>query len=521
MSDDQLTLGASHGDREAFGMLYERYFRGVYDLSVRMVRDPDAALDIVQNTFLSAWQNLQKRTVRGNVKAWLYTIARNTAIDELRRSKRLHTTAFSESESTSSLPFDRIDTSRVSDPQSVLQDQDLVDLVWTSAAALNPKEYSLLDMHLRKDLAPDEIATSLGVSRGTIHTQISRLRDSLGESVATALLIRRGRQDCPDLNAILLERQFAGLDQDDRRAVTRHSSECQRCQESRKRYVAPAEIFSGLALVPVTDEVRAALWLQISAAAGAGGAAIGFIGAIGEKVAGWWAGSSPSARGAAFGGGGIAAAGLVAFVLLVSTSGGGEVEDQLVAPAVKAFPSSLPGSQLPAEERPTSTSPPTSTPTPAPAPATTSTPTLTPTPTPAPVAAEALASPAPTTAATTAASTPTPGPTPAPIAPPIVVVSVDIRVPVNLTSRLVLKTTIFGTDAVPVANFAAGSLTLGGARPEWFRLQDADGDGDLDLVLQFRPDVAPIGALVCIEGKTLTGFALAGCDSARIVPSGA
>src|SRR5207245_7558760 len=106
----------------------------------------------VQNTFLAAWQNLQRRTVSGNVKAWLYTIARNTAIDELRRNKRLRTTAFSEAERGSSLPFDRIDSSRFSDPQSVLQDQYLVDLVWTSAAALNPKEYSLLDMHLRKDL---------------------------------------------------------------------------------------------------------------------------------------------------------------------------------------------------------------------------------------------------------------------------------------------------------------------------------------------------------------------------------
>jgi len=164
ISDDQLALSASRGDRESFATLYERYFRGVYDLSVRMVRDADTALDVVQNTFLSAWQNLQKRTVSGNVKAWLYTIARNTAIDELRRSKRLHTTTFSESERRSSLPFDRIDTSRVSDPQSGLQDQYLADLVWTSAAALAPKNYSLLDMHLRRDLAPDEIATSLGVS---------------------------------------------------------------------------------------------------------------------------------------------------------------------------------------------------------------------------------------------------------------------------------------------------------------------------------------------------------------------
>src|SRR5574341_880952 len=218
-TDEHLALMASRGDRDAFGALYERYFRGVYDLSVRMVRDPDAALDVVQNTFLSAWENLQKRTVSGNVKAWIYTIARNAAINELRRNKRLRTTTFGESEQRTSLPFDRVDTNRMVDPQSLVHDRYYVDLVWSSAAALNPQDYSLLDLHLRKDLGVEELASTLGVSRGTMHTRLSRLRDSLGQSVGASLLIRRGRQECPALSALLAEGQFAGIDRDDRRLV--------------------------------------------------------------------------------------------------------------------------------------------------------------------------------------------------------------------------------------------------------------------------------------------------------------
>ena len=88
LSDEDLARQASGGDKDAFGVLYERHHRGVYDLVIRMVREHELAVDVVQNSFLSAWVNLQKRTVTGNVKAWLYTIARNSAISELRRGKR-------------------------------------------------------------------------------------------------------------------------------------------------------------------------------------------------------------------------------------------------------------------------------------------------------------------------------------------------------------------------------------------------------------------------------------------------
>ncbi len=514
MSDDQLALSASRGDKESFATLYERHFRGVYDLSVRMVRDPDAALDVVQNTFLSAWQNLQKRTVSGNVKAWLYTIARNSAINELRRNKRLHTTVFSESERRTSIPFDRIDARRFSDPQAILQDQYLVDLVWTSAAALSPKEYSLLDLHLRKDLGAEELATSLGVSRGNVHTMLSRLRNSLEESVATALLVRRGRQDCPDLNSILSERQFAGLDRDDQRAVKRHLDDCTRCQEGRKRYVAPAEIFAGLALVPVSDEVRTALWLQISGAMAAGGAALGFIGVLGEKVAQVWAGSAPPVKGAAIGGGGLAVTGLIAVMILVTTSSGGEVTDRShEAEAAVSAPRTTAVS-VPPEPSPEASA----------------------TPTPAPVVAAVVASPAPSPIPTPkpvptpppsgTIPTPAPSPVPVPAATPapaplpasVIAVSIDIRVPVNPDSRLVLKTTIFGTDSLAAESVVLDSLTLSGSPPQWYEVIDADGDGDLDIVLQFRLPYPPSGSELCLSGQTTTGQALVGCDSVRLVP---
>ena len=62
VSDDELALGSSSGSRTAFEALYERHYRGVYDLACRMLRDEDAAADVVQTTFTNAWVKSSKFT---------------------------------------------------------------------------------------------------------------------------------------------------------------------------------------------------------------------------------------------------------------------------------------------------------------------------------------------------------------------------------------------------------------------------------------------------------------------------
>ncbi|KKK73886.1 hypothetical protein LCGC14_2889310, partial [marine sediment metagenome] len=260
ISDEELAVRAHEGDREAFAGLYERYVRGVYDFAARMSGNRDLAEDVVQSAFANAWRNLQKRKVTGNIKAWLYTIARNEAINQLRHRRRVVAGGQGLDEMRRALPYTDIDTSKLPDPEAVLKDKELVDLVWESAAALSLKEYSLLDMHLRKGLSADEIAASLGVRRGNVYTMLSRLRDSLEQSVAVAVLMRRGRGDCPQLDALFSEQSTSGLNREVRRSIQGHLQECSVCQESKRRYVAPAEIFSGLAMIPVPEESRAALW---------------------------------------------------------------------------------------------------------------------------------------------------------------------------------------------------------------------------------------------------------------------
>jgi RNA polymerase sigma factor (sigma-70 family) len=329
-SDDRLALRAHEGDRDAFGGLYERYLPGVYDFIARMTGNRDLAEDVVQSAFANAWRDLQRRRVTGNIKAWLYTIARNEALNQIRHKKRVVSGGDDLDGLGKASPFTNLSPSRLTDPEAALVDQELIDLVWQSAAALSAKEYSLLDMHLRRGLTADELAASLGVRRGNVYVMLSRLRDSLEESVTAALLMRRGRDDCTQLDAILSRHSASGLNRELRRAIQAHLQDCSVCQESKRRYVAPAEIFAGLAFIPVPISSQAVPWAVISGAGTAGGAVADIVARTGQQVVRWWRGLGMAAQAAIVGSVATVVVGLavgIALVMALSDSGASGVED--------------------------------------------------------------------------------------------------------------------------------------------------------------------------------------------------
>jgi RNA polymerase sigma factor (sigma-70 family) len=226
------------------------------------VRDRELAADVVQTTFAKAWAACQSDKEVRSVKAWLYVIARNAAIDELRARKPLDPVE-------DMAVFAQVDGSRMTNPQAAIDDRELAELVWDAAAALSPQDYSLLHMHLVRDLGADELAEKLGLRKNAVYTRVSRLKDSLAEAVVVTLLIRRGRRECPELDA-LLDELHAGVTAtpEVRAAVSRHVETCERCQETRRKLVSPVEIFGALAPVPATPGLMDEIWKRIAAGIG-------------------------------------------------------------------------------------------------------------------------------------------------------------------------------------------------------------------------------------------------------------
>src|SRR6187549_444760 len=86
--DHVLVEAAKSGDRRAFQLLFERYERKVYAVAYGFLRNPEDALDVVQDAFIKVYRYLPNFEGQSSFYTWLYRIVANLCIDHLRRSGR-------------------------------------------------------------------------------------------------------------------------------------------------------------------------------------------------------------------------------------------------------------------------------------------------------------------------------------------------------------------------------------------------------------------------------------------------
>jgi RNA polymerase sigma-70 factor, ECF subfamily len=86
--DPKVVLAARGGDLAAFEILVRRYQPDVWRLCYQLVRNEHVAEDVTQDAFVRAFRFIRRYRAESRFSTWLFTIARNCAMDELRRSQR-------------------------------------------------------------------------------------------------------------------------------------------------------------------------------------------------------------------------------------------------------------------------------------------------------------------------------------------------------------------------------------------------------------------------------------------------
>jgi len=264
MDDALLVSRVIGGDLDSFGQLYDRYFNRIYDFCWRITRDADEAADATQDVFMkAAMQGLPGLAKASTFKSWIFTMAHNTAVTRAERAAR-----------TSPLPvpshdeafgtFDVPDPSRLDNPALAAEDHELAALVWEAASALNPRDYALLDLHVRQGLESAEIAQVLEVSKGNASTMVSRMKTAAGDVISSYVVARRGSKDCDELRHVLAAYTLPPFSNDVRRAVDAHVESCETCRRSRRSLVAPLQIFGSFAAVPAPFALKGDTWRDIS-----------------------------------------------------------------------------------------------------------------------------------------------------------------------------------------------------------------------------------------------------------------
>jgi DNA-directed RNA polymerase specialized sigma24 family protein len=226
------------GDRQAFVTLYEPDFDGLFDLVLRTVRDRKTAAAALFAALEKAWDDFREAGAPYDVSGWLYAHAREATLDS--PAKRRSTV-----EDREALDYTQVERDRLADPSCGF-DKALLELVWDEAVAFDPEDYSLLDLHLRRDLSVDTIAEHLDRPTDEIRTRLSQLCGSLNDKVGATLLGTRARHNCARLDA-----ELSGSPSDFRRAVLSHVRECTHCRETKQRFVPATEVFGSFA--PMTS----------------------------------------------------------------------------------------------------------------------------------------------------------------------------------------------------------------------------------------------------------------------------
>ena len=165
----ELVLRAQAGDREAFGELYQRSAAQLYRSIFSMVREESTAWDIHQNSYLLAWQQLKKLEKPEAFLPWLRRIAVNETVKELQKDRPLNFTELTEEAGEEpQIPETRPDRQ----PELELDRQEAARLVREILEGLPQKQRLIVGMYYYEGMRVKEIAETLGVTQGTVKTQL-------------------------------------------------------------------------------------------------------------------------------------------------------------------------------------------------------------------------------------------------------------------------------------------------------------------------------------------------------------
>lgn len=161
-------------DQLEFDALVRQYLPLVYSYLARLTHDAPLAEDLTQETFIRAWKNIRSFDIDKPFKPWLMRIARNCALDTLRRKQ---TVAFS---SLSAAEYAQVESLAhiAATPLQHAQAAETATRITEALRRLTPLEQEVLTLHYLDELSTREIAEVLSLPLETVRSRLRRARQA-------------------------------------------------------------------------------------------------------------------------------------------------------------------------------------------------------------------------------------------------------------------------------------------------------------------------------------------------------
>lgn len=171
ISDNEVIQLVRSGDRKAFSLLVRRHQKSLLRLSMRFVKDMDAAEDVVQESFIKAYERLNSFEFRSSFRSWLFQITINTAKNKLRNRR----------DDTSDI--DQIPLAVAARAETDLLHNAVANMIQKHVEQLPFKQRTALTLRIYEDLSFKEIAEIMecpyDTAKANYRHALMRLREEM------------------------------------------------------------------------------------------------------------------------------------------------------------------------------------------------------------------------------------------------------------------------------------------------------------------------------------------------------
>lgn len=173
------------GDKSAFECLFNAYYKKLYNYALNILKDPDLADEVVEETFVRIWESREQIHVQTSIQSYLFRSVYNRCLNQLKhkniREKHrllfMHHTRWDDYNASYSFDF----------PLSKLLNKELEDMVEEAISKLPEQCRTIFIMSRVEEMKHDMIAEKLGISQNTVKTQISRALSKLRKELKEVL----------------------------------------------------------------------------------------------------------------------------------------------------------------------------------------------------------------------------------------------------------------------------------------------------------------------------------------------